>query len=326
MSRRPTRQPRSLLILLCLVTPGLAACGDDGGPVVDPLAGLDELAIYAATVDRLGLLTPSREPHDNLRQAAGWPGGPFGPDLFGETLVYQPPAGWTVAEDRQPVGGDVLRVIWYPFSNGVVTDPSTERGHVDLTRLDAAAGEVDIRIINAASATLADYTLGNTRSESVAARVEAFHLAGVFGDGARQLQLALYERRTEGVATGDAETAYSLQFSEAGFSYSMSIAAYSAEASGAQSAMLVASVTLDGVTSRIELDMEESGGAPLTGAGFVLHGGVRIANVAVAGSDLQMTFIRPDGQGFTLAQQTRLGTLVDVLITPGARTVRDYFS
>jgi hypothetical protein len=324
MPRRRTRQPRSPLMLVCLVTLGLGAC-DDGGPAVDPLAGLDELAIYAAAVDRLGLLSPSREPHDNLRQAVGWPTGPFDSALFGETLVYQPPAGWTVAQGRPPVGGDVIRVIWYPFNHGVVSDPGTERGHVDLARLEAAATEVDVRIVDAASTTLADYRLGNTRSESVAVRVEVFQVAGFLGDGARQLQLALHERRVEWVATGNAETSYSLQLSEAGFSYAMSIEADSTAATGAQVVRLVGSVTLGGVTSRVELEMEEASGAPLAGAGFVTHGGVRIANVAVAGSDLQMTFVRPDGRGFTSAQQTRLGTLVHVLITP-AWTVRDHFS
>jgi hypothetical protein len=77
---------------------------------------------------------------------------------------------------------------------------------------------------------------------------------------------------------------------------------------------LVTSVTVDGVTSEVELDLEEGSGLPPSGTGLVRHGGRVVAHLTAANG--QLTFTQPDGGALSDNQQRRLGTLVTVLLSP----------
>jgi hypothetical protein len=326
---RPRNPSVHGLVLLPFVALLLSACGDSAGVVDDPLAGLDELAIYAAVAERVGpagLLSHTTEANGNLRQAVGWPYGPFEAGMFGTTLIYVPQAGWTAASDRPPVATDVARVVWYQLSSGSVALPLVERGHVDLTdRGDPAGAHLRVRIVDGSARTLADYGLRVTRVESGTARTDEFVVDGPVGDGTRSMQVSLTDRESVASATGDRTSAQTLELTEAGFRYMAVLSADSAAATGASTARVTGVITLDGVTTRLELDVAEGSTGTVSGTGHVTHAGVRIADVEVAGAGLDMTFTRPGGGAFTAAQQSRLGTLVSVLLMP-VLSVQTYFS
>lgn len=325
MSRRPSRPvPRPALVLATAAL-ALAACGDGAGLVEDPLAGLDELALYAATAERVGLLGHTTEANSNLRQAVGWPGGPFDPAIFGTTRVYDPQTGWGPADDRPAPAPDVARVVWYQFSGGSVALPLVERGHIDLTDLgDPVGSRLRVRILDGAGAELGDYTMRVARSESGTAISDEFRAEGSLGDGTESVQLSLLEQESVSLASGDRTSSQTLELNDTGYRYSAVLTADSAAATGMETARVTGVITLDGVTTRVELDMAESPGVELSGTGHVTHAGVRIADVDVVGAALDMTFTRPDGGAFTAAQRSRLGTLVSVLLMP-VLSVQTYF-
>jgi hypothetical protein len=324
---RPRRtQARILPVLLPLVALGLSACGDSVEPD-DPLAGLDELAIYAAIADRLGVLDHTTEANSNLRQAVGWPTGSLDAGLFGSALVYDPQSGWMVAPDEPGVAPNAVRVTWYRFTGQSVSLPLSQQGRIDLTDQGSAATESRLRvhIVGGTASQLADYTLQIGHTESAAVRTEHLRAQGFVGDGARQLQLTYREDESLSVATGDQTSSHVVNLADAGFTYAASVQADSTAATGVATARFSGSVTVDGVTTRLELDMEEQPGAALSGTGSVTHAGVKIADVAVSGNQLDMVFTRPDGGSFTGAQRSRLGTLVVVLLMP-VLSVQEYFS
>jgi hypothetical protein len=298
------------------------ACGDPATPE-DPLAGLDEMAIYSAIVDRMGLLSHTTEANNNLRQAVSWPDGPFDPGMFGQSFAYEPGAGWMATED-QAVASNMARVTWYRFNGGAVAIPVSARGYIDLTHQpDPAAFRLRVQIVADPGTELADYTIRLVQGQS-AATPTLFRVDGVVGDGIRDLQVKVQEEHAVAAPTGNSTSLHNLELTEGAFRYVAVVTADSAAATGQTRAGVTAFVTLDGVTTRLELDVEGAGAA-ISGAGFVSHAGVRIAEVAVTGGELDMTFTRPDGAAFTSAQRSRLGTLVTILLMP-VWSVQTYFS
>jgi hypothetical protein len=322
MSRR--RKLLTIPVLLPLLGAGLLACGDSTEPVSDPLAGIDELAIYAATVDRLALLSPTGEANRNLRQAVGWPPTSVPPGLFGRTLIYESGAGWTVAADRPAVPADVVRVIWYELNGPAVALPTSEVGYIDVTdRADPASTRVDVRVVRSTSTVLADYVMRVGATDAGGTRSRSFRVDGSVGDGARQLQIALREDESETVATGDRTSSYGLALTEAAFTYNAAVEADTTVATGVATARFVASVTVDGVRTGLELAVQTGSDAALSGTGFLTHAGARIANIEVSGT--ARTFTRPDGGSFSNAQQIRLGTLMEIMLMP-VFSLQAYFS
>lgn len=326
---RPLRLPyRAFRILLPLLAFGLPACGDGVEPVGgDALACVKELDIHAAAVDRLGLLDHTREPNGNLRQAVGWPRVPFDAGLFGSKLVYDSQqAGWTAAQDPA-VAPDVIRVTWYQLSDQTVALPLSERGHIDLTDRggNATGSRLRVSIIDGASVQLANYTLDLGHTESASTRSESLRANGFVGNGVRQLQITLDEHESVDLATDDRASSVNVDFAEDGFLYAASVTADSTAATGVSTVRFTGSTTLGGVITRLNLDVEERPTVPLAGTGFVTCAGARIAEVEVSGNQMDLAFTRPDGGAFTAAQQTRLGTLVAVLLTP-VLSVQAYFS
>lgn len=308
------------LALILVVGAALPACDGTTEPDDGALDQLNELAIHAAMLDRLTPFNHSVEANDNLRLAFGAPMRalpPIAPELFGETVEYRfDELTWQVAESRSAVPDDVLRVIWYQvIDNSNIQE--AERGYVDLTRLpDAEMDRVHVQAVRTAApeATVTDYVLrfGTTTAGTV--ETYRFEVTGSVSDGTKQVGLDHEETRTEDSATGTEGSTLEMTLSDAGFLYTASLQGTGTTSPLAESATIVASTTIAGVTTRLDLEVQETSGQTSTGSGEVFHDGIKLANVTISGD--QMTFTRPAGGSFTAAQRQRLGTLVAVLFNP----------
>lgn len=308
------------LALLILVGAALPACDSTTQPDDGALDQLNELAIHAAILERLTPFNQSAEANVNLRLAFGAPVRalpPFSPALFGETVEYSfDELTWQVAEDRPDVSDDVLRVIWYQVADQSHIQQA-ERGYVDLTRLpDGEMDRVRVQAVRTADPQVAvtDYVLrfGTTTTGNV--ETHRFQVEGSVSDGTKQVGLDHEELWTEDSATGTVSSSLDMMLSDAGFLYTASLQGTGTTAPLTESAAIVAATTIAGVTTRLELDVEESSGATSSGSGEIFHDGIKLANVAIT-NDL-MTFTRPAGGSFTSNQQRRLETLVAVLFNP----------
>jgi hypothetical protein len=315
MVRRVGVRPSGYVLLLAFA--GAGCGGDSIGPGENPLAGLDELAIYNATATRVTLLHPTTEPSGNLRQAVGWPTGPFDPTLLGHTMVYEPGTGWTAVVDDPPASADAIGVVWYQLTGQSVAQPLAVRGHVDLVDQGGSGlTSVQVTITNAAGAELADYSLSTTGSETATTRTHRLDVDGFFGDGTRSVRVTFLDDNSQALATSDRQSRREAGITETGFSWGAVATADSVAATGVATVDYTGQVTVDGITTRLEMVLDQQASGVTTGTGAVFHRGTLLANIAVAGAQLEMTFTRPDGQAYTSAQQARLGTLVAVLLMP----------
>lgn len=299
----------------------LAGCGSDAlSPEDDPLRGIDELAIHEALIDNLAVLRHSAGASANVRLALDSqapPGAPLPAHLYGHTLRVDTLADGWVAEADQAVPVSTVRVLWYDTSNAAITIPLVLRGHVDLTDLgDPTFERVRLRAVRSGEADpAADYEMRFGTVLTAATRTSRFDASGqVRDDGARALQLDRGEEVVEQLATGDAAATFHIDVTGTGFRYRTSIEEGWTAASETTRAVLVTSVTIDGVTTGLELDLEERSGQPTSGTGLVRHAGRVVAHL-VAG-DSQLTFTQTDGGRLSDNQQRRLGTLVSVLLSP----------
>jgi hypothetical protein len=315
------------LALLVLVGAALPACDSTTEPDDGALDQLNEMAIHAAILERLTPFNHSVEANVNLGLAFDAPVRalpPFSPALFGETVEYSfDELAWQVAEGRPEVPDDVLRVIWYQ-----VTDEShieqAERGYVDLTRLpDAEMDRVRVQAVRTATpqAAVTDYVLrfGTTTAGNL--QTHRFEVMGSVSDGTKQVGLDQVEIWAEDSTTGTVSSSLELTLSDTGFLYTASLQGTGTTAPLTESAAIVASTTIAGVTTRLDLDVQGTSGQTSSGSGEIFHDGVKLANVAI--SNNQMTFTRAAGGSFTSNQQRRLETLVAILFNP--LTVADQY-
>jgi hypothetical protein len=323
MPCRSTHAMVPTLALIALGTLALGACGDGtSDPATDPLAGLDELALYAATADRLSLLQATEEPHQNLRQAVGWPRGSY-EGLFGTARVFETGVGW-VADEEALIGPDEIRVAWYRFTGDAMAMPPTVRGHASLLRLThPTLTAVRVNLVHESAGVVGDYALRVGTTATAQTSTDHLWASGLLGNGSRNLEFTLNQEEILGLASWD--QMLTLMLAEGAFAYNATVIADSTMATGATSVDFTATVTLDGVASRVDIELDVDAAGTMTGTGSITHAGTRIANLAAAGPDLQITFTRPDGGTFSAAQQLRLRTLIDTVLMPVA-SLQTYFS
>jgi hypothetical protein len=298
----------------------IAACGSDAiAPEDDPLRDIDELAIHAALVDHLAVLRHSAGASANVRLALGAQAPPTAPppaELHGHTMRLDTLADGWVAEADPAVASSTVRILWYDTSNAAITIPPVLRGHVDLTDLgDPTFERVRLRAVRTGAAEpAADYEMRFGSVLTGATRTFRFDANGQVRDSARALQLDRAEQVVEQVATGDAATTFHIDVTGTGFRYRTGLEEAWTAASETSRVALVTTVTLNGVATIVELELEEGSGLPPAGTGVVRHGGRVVAHLTTA--DARLTFVRPDGGAFSDNQQRRLGTLVTVLLSP----------
>lgn len=324
--RRSVRSTFPSLFLLGAL--GLAACGDDAtDPPDDLLAGLDEAAIHAVVHDRLGIFGPSVEASAVLRYALGSPlralDG-FPASWVGETVVYDENSDAFVVDDTRPaVPANVARITWVGMAGDFVAVPVDERGYVDvLPGTHPTLTTLGLTAALAGDAVRADYQLTFGETESGSTRTDVFEAVGFVSDGSRQLEFHLVDERAEALATGDETAVYSLSLAGQGFTYAGAVEEIFTDASDQETVELVVSTTVDGVTTRLDLQLQGSSTAALQGTGGLRHAGQRIADIEMAGT--QMSFRTVDGRAFSGAQQQRLGSLVVILLNP-MTAVEPYF-
>jgi hypothetical protein len=308
------------LALLVLVGVALPACDSTTQPDDGALDQLNDLAIQAAILERLTPFNHSFEANVNLRLAFGAPVRalpPFSPAQFGETVEYSfDELTWQVAEGRPDVPDDVLRVIWYQVADESHIQQA-ERGYIDLTRLpDAEMDRVRVQAVRTATpqAVVTDYVLrfGITTAGNV--ETHRFQVEGSVSDGTKQVGLDHEEISTEDSAAGTMSSSLEMMLSDAGFLYTASLQGTGTTAPLTESAAIVASTTIAGVTTRLELDVQGLSGQASSGSGEIFHAGIKLANIAI--SNNQMTFTKAAGGSFTDNQQRRLGSLVAALLNP----------
>lgn len=301
---------------------GVAGCGDSAiDPPDDLLDGLDELAIHAVVTDRLAIFGHTTEANAVLRHALGAtlrelasvPG-----EWMGGTAVYDPDTqSWAVEGDDPDVPANVARITWYAMSGSFVAVPVQERGYIDLVE----AGDPALRTIGItatatgdATAVLADYVLTFGESETGSSRTERFEANGFVGDGTRQLNFQVREEEVEPVGAGTESFAYSLALASPGFNYLGTVDEVIGGPAAPEAVELVVSATVDGVLTRLALELQGPSQATLQGGGTLRHAGQHIADIAMTGT--QMVFTSPDGRTYSAAQQQRLGTLALILLNP----------
>lgn len=306
--------------LLLFAGMALSACGSDAiPPEDDPLTGIDELAIHAVISDRVGIFRHSAGASGNVRLALGADGPPAAPlssALHGHTLRYDDVSDEWVAEPDGDVPTNGTRIVWYDTIDSAVATPLTERGHVDLIdQGDPALEAVRLRAVRLAdpAGEVADYVMRFGESTTSTTRTYRFDATGMVNDGSDQLQLDRQEETVEQTGSGDTRTVLRIDLSGTGFAYRTDLEETVTASSQTSRVVLATSVTIDGVSTQVELDLE--GPAPPTaGTGLLRHAGRTIAHLVTA--DSEMTFTRPDGGEFSSNQQRRLGTLVTVLLSP----------
>jgi hypothetical protein len=309
----PLRFVLSLLVILSVVA--LPACDGTTEPAED--LPFNELTIHAAVLERLVVFNHSIEANANVGQAfesrirelESIPA-----EFLGNTLVYNfDHLEWMVDEDAAARPANAVRVTWYPLTGSSVTSQET-RGYVDLTRLtDPTLERVHVAVVRTGTspANLTDYFLRYGTSQAGGVETHRFEADGTVSDGSRTVDLALQEITSETQA-GAVSATLNLSLSDAGIAYTAVMDASLAET--AEAVNLVMTVVLDGATTRVELDVHEVTGQTSTGTGEVRHNGVKVADITIAGA--QMNFIRPSGGSFGTAQSTRLGHLVNALFNP----------
>jgi hypothetical protein len=293
----------------------LPACDGTTEPGED--LPFNELTIHAAVLERLAVFNHSIEANANVGQAFESRIREFEPipaELLGNTLIYSfDQLEWTVDEDAPARPADAVRVTWYPLTGSSITSQDP-RGYVDLTRLtDPALERVHVAVVRTAAspANLTDYFLRYGTSEASGVATRIFEADGTVSDGSMAVDLGLREVTSE-TQTGDISATLDLSLSDAGIDYTAVMDA--SLSATAEAVNLVMTVVLDGATTRVELDVQEVTGQTSTGTGEVRHNGVKVADITIAGA--QMNFIRPAGGSFGTAQSTRLSNLVNALFNP----------
>jgi hypothetical protein len=306
----------------------IAGCSDTAGPPEDLLAGLDEMALYAAIAERVVLFNHTAEANANLRLALGHaipPPAPIPDTLFGHVLAYHVDSDEWRADPAPELPADALRVVWYQVAGEFVAVPVSVRGHIDLTRRDDPLWDrLDVRAVrtDGSARTLADYTARFGQSTSQNEERHYFRAGGQVGDGSREIEFHIVREARDSPATGGGETLYELELVDPVLYYTARITE-SLQGTGAPvDVSMEINGRLNGVTTRMLLDLTEPTGAPLSGSGTVHHDGRQIAQVAVTGS--QMRFTRPDGSEFRTVEQRRLSDLFSILVIP-VQVVEPYF-
>ncbi len=313
------------LILPVFVAIGLAGCGDTTEPRDFSLP--DEMAIHAVINDRMSIFGYSSEANAVLRYALGspvaaldeLPGG-----WTGSTRVYDEDSDTFVADGSRPMPDNVARVIWYGMAGDFVASPVEERGHVDLADRDHAnLLSLDVTAVRAGDPTVtaAEYRLTAGETSSATSWSELFEAEGSVRDDTRQLMFHLRNEQVEPVTGGTESSSYSLSMSAQGLQYAGSVEE-SRTAAAAETADIVVAATVDGVPTRVELQVQSPAGGVLQGSGTLRHDGQHLADIAMAGG--QMSFTPVDGGSYSNAQQQRLGTLVVILLNP-MTAIQTYF-
>lgn len=331
MSRPGTSKVPPLLVALFVAFGALGACSDATDPHDDLLAGLDEMAIYMAMVEELAAFNHTAEANANLRLAlgSGIPlAEPVPPELFGHTLVYDQDTDAWIGESAPTIPDNVLRVMWYEVVGSFVAIPVVERGFIELAdRGDPEVTGLDVRAVRTDNGptTLADYTARFGETSTATTRTRVFEAAGTVSDGEGQLAFDTREMETEALGTGGITTAVELQLTSGALSYHVTLD--EVRQGGSTTVNVAARVTVGGVESRMQLVIEEASDGRVAGTGALYHGGQKIADVAVSGTEANpdWAFTRPDGSAYTSGQQRRLGDLVSILLIPLA-TAAHYFS
>lgn len=307
----------------------LSACGDTVEPPTDALAGLDEIGIYTAMVERVTAFNHTAEANANLRLALGHaipPTAPIDSELFGHVLAYDADTEEWQAEPAPELPPDVLRITWHEIAGEFVAMPVSVRGHIDLTRRDDPLwNRLDVQAVRSDgnARILADYTARFGTSTGDTGEVRYFQAVGLVSDGSRQVEFLTVREATDESATGATRAGYALELSDQGFYYTVSIAEDRAEAGAPREVNIDAAATVENVTTRLLLALEDPLDGPLVGSGTVQLGGQQIALVDVAGS--QITFRRTDGTDFRSVEQQRLLDLFAILFIP-VQVVEPYFS
>ncbi len=324
---RRAQAPLALAILAPLTT-GIVACSDAIDPVHDdPLRDVQEMQIYQVMAERMAVLNHTREANDNLRQTVGWLPEPLNPQLYGHTFSYESATGWAWSQDPE-VADNAVRVTWYQLSGGTVALPPSVQGHIDLTDLGHPdMAELRVRV-SAGSMALADYDLRSGVAETATTSTRTLEVNGFVGDGERQVQLDVRETEEVSLATGDRAVRYSLSMQENGTPWEAVMSSDSSAATGAVAETFTGLIRLDGVTTRLELALQQEPSGPMTGSGQIMHDGSKIADVAVAEvlETTTLEFVRPDGSAFTRAQETRLQILVSALLILPLYHLPPYFT
>jgi hypothetical protein len=312
----PLRFVLSLLVILSVVA--LPACDGTTEPAED--LPFNELTIHAAVLERLVVFNHSIEANANVGQAFESRIREFESipaEFLGNTLVYSfDHLEWMVDEDAAARPANAVRVTWYPLTGSSITSQET-RGYVDLTRhTDPTLERVHVAVVRTGTspANLTDYFLRYGTSEAGGVETRIFEAEGSVSDGTKQVGLDLEEITSEDSAAGTMSSSLEMMLSDAGFLYTASLQGTGTTAPLTESAAIVASTTIAGVTTRLELDVQGLSGQTSSGSGEIFHDGIKLANIAI--SNNQMTFTKAAGGSFTDNQQRRLESLVAALFNP----------
>lgn len=343
---------RTTVAVLTLTFLTVVACGDDGsGPTGPSLGDLDPIAVADAADALVVPLQPTLEPSVSLRSAFTYltqqgltfdrePSAlveraravtgldalgvarsvDFPPEMLGQTFVYNPDTGdWETDPEGSGAPANGARITWYSTGvGGQIGVPLVERGYIDLTDEDEGIlSQLGVRIVDTTGATdlvLADFTEGYW-TEGDVQWSEHFEAAGSYANTQRTTTFDLESDATGNDDTGDQDFSFDIGLSGES-SYRMSLVGSDDGSTGDAEESYTITQILDGVSTRLELDLTVSSGGTQTGTGAIFHRSAALVDITVNGTSFQYS---PAGGGddFSGSQVGNIDILVQTMLQDG---------
>ena len=239
-------------------------------------------------------------------------------EIKGSTFVWNPVDGvWEADPEQTGAPANGVRVTWYEVDQvGEPVMPLNPEGYIDLTEEELAGLDalgILIAATDGGTTTLADYAYAYGDTDTETAWSETFLVTGFFRDGEDQVDIDIDLAFEGSYQTGDESYDSNILFEGPDGVYDWRLHGALDGADGAYVDSLDTFITVDGVTTAVELELAGLSDveASAEGTGELSHDGVVIANILVDDDDF--SFTKPDGGSFTAAQEQELFNVVYAL-------------
>lgn len=294
--------------------------GDANSFLGDALA---ELADFGVEVEPAGATLPLHALQDRYGLRALpllEPRVAFPPAVLGRTFVYDDVTlEWRVDEERTGAPATGIRVVWYATDGSGNPLGSQEIGYFDLTDQDSDGlsrlGVEVVRTTGEAPVTLADYTVGYASAGSGSLWSEQLEAEGFISQDGEDLLTFVLSGAASGDSATEAETrSFDLDFNTERLSYAFDLERTAAPDLESIDDDVVIQVNHGGAITRLELTLTQTDAA-LQASGGLHHQGAPVATISSGSGGLIYT--KPGGGSFSGADQTRLNSVVVVMLATG---------